>query len=363
VEAVASTGGQIMPPVMGAAAFLMAELLGIPYMHVVKMALIPAFLYYASLFIALDFEAARLGLRGMDRRELPSMKDIWPKFYLLLPLILLVVILVRGYTPFRAAFIAIVATFVLSFFRKDTRFTLASFIDALVVSAKRTVMIAAACGAAGIVIGSITMTGMGLSLSSIIISLSRGNAAAALLLVMVSAIIMGMGTPTTVAYIVVSTLAVPVMKDLGYPTMASHMFVFFFAVLSMITPPVALAAYAAGDVAQEDSMKVGFTAMRIGAIVFAIPFVFLLDPPILMQGPAHIILFRLAMTLISAVAFAGAATGWLGTTLNGFARLVLLVACALIIAPEIISSVVGIAMLVAVWVFRNNLAARKSATA
>ena len=203
-----------MPPVMGAAAFLMAELLGVPY-AIVKTALIPAILYMRQLFIALDFEAARLGLKGMDRKELPSMKDILPRLYLLVPLILLVVILVRGH-PFRAAFIAIIATFVLSFVRKDTRFTLASFVDALVVSAKRTVMIAAACGAAGIVIGSITMTGMGLSLSSLIISLSGGNTVAALLLVMVSSIIMGMGTPTTVAYIVVSTLALPIMRDLGF---------------------------------------------------------------------------------------------------------------------------------------------------
>ena len=363
VEAVASTGGQIMPPVMGAAAFLMAELLGVPYMHIVKTALIPAILYYAALFIALDFEAARLGLKGMDRKELPSMKDILPRLYLLVPLILLVVILVRGYTPFRAAFIAIIATFVLSFVRKDTRFTLASFVDALVVSAKRTVMIAAACGAAGIVIGSITMTGMGLSLSSLIISLSGGNTVAALLLVMVSSIIMGMGTPTTVAYIVVSTLAVPIMRDLGFPTIASHMFVFYFAVLSMITPPVALAAYAAGDIAKEDSMKVGFTAMRIGAIVVTIPFVFLSDPPLLMQGSAGAIAFRLGMTLLSAVAFAGAATGWLGRSLNWFARLVLLAAFVLIIAPDVLTSVVGIALLAGVWALRDRLAVRKGAAA
>ena len=215
VEAVASTGGQIMPPIMGAAAFLMAELLGIPYIQICKAALIPALLYYISLFIVLDFEAARTGIRGLEKKELPKWKDILPRLYLMLPLVVLVAILMMGYTPFRSAYYAIILTFILSFFSRKTRFTFASFLDAIIISAKRTVMIAAACGAAGIVIGVITLTGIGLSLSSVILSLSGGVRIFALLLVMVSSIIMGMGTPTTVAYIVVSTLSMPIMKELG----------------------------------------------------------------------------------------------------------------------------------------------------
>lgn len=356
VEAVASTGGQLMPPVMGASAFLMAELLGVPYIQVCKAALIPAILYYISLFIVLDFEAARMGIKGMDREELPKMADIWPRLYLLTPLILLIVILVRGYTPFRAAFIAIIVTFALSFLKKETRFTLESFVKAIVVSAKRSVMIAAACGAAGIIIGAITLTGVGLSMSSIIMSLSGGNRILALLLVMVSSIIMGMGTPTTVAYIVVSTLSVPIMKDLGYAALPSHLFVFYFAVLSMITPPVALAAYAAADIAKEDSMKVGFTAMRIGIIVFIIPFVFLKDPALLMQGEVGTIVFRFVMAVLSAVAFGGAVTGWLGSSLNWLGRLILFVAFGLIISPEIFTTLLGFALLVGVWALRQLLA-------
>lgn len=358
VEAVASTGGQLMPPVMGASAFLMAELLGVPYIQVCKAALLPAILYYISLFIVLDFEAARMGIKGMDREELPKVADIWPRLYLLIPLVLLIAILVRGFTPFRAAFIAIIVTFALSFLKKETRFTLESFVKAIVVSAKRSVMIAAACGAAGIIIGAITLTGVGLSMSSIIMSLSGGSKFLALLLVMVSSIIMGMGTPTTVAYIVVSTLSVPIMKDLGYAALPSHLFVFYFAVLSMITPPVALAAYAAADIAKEDSMKVGFTAMRIGLIVFVIPFVFLQDPSLLMQGTAGTIAFRFVMAALSAVAFGGAVTGWLGLSLNWLGRLILLAAFGLIISPEITTTLGGFALLVGVWVLRRLLAVK-----
>ncbi len=361
VEAVASTGGQIMPPVMGAAAFLMAELLGMPYIEICKVALIPAILYYVSLFIVLDFEAARIGIKGLERKDLPKWKDILPRLYLMLPLVVLVAILMMGYTPFRSAYYAIVLTFILSFFSKKTRFTVATFIDAMVVSAKRTVMIAAACGAAGIVIGVITLTGVGLSLSSVIISLSGGVKILALIMVMISAIIMGMGTPTTVAYIVVSTLAVPIMKDLGYAALPSHLFVFYFAVLSMITPPVALAAYAAADIAKESSMKIGFTAMRIGAIVFTIPFIFLLDPPLLMQGSWGMIAFRFVMTVFSAIAFAGAATGWFGKNINIIGRLLMLVIFGLIISPELVTTFIGLALLVAMWFLKGLFESKRAA--
>lgn len=358
VEAVASTGGQLMPPVMGASAFLMAELLGMPYIQICKIALIPALLYYIALFLVLDFEAARLGIKGMDPDELPRWRSILPRAYLLFPLVLLIVVLMKGFTPFRAGFIAIIATVVLSFFSKDTRFTLSSFVQALVVSAKRTVMIAAACGAAGIVIGAITLTGFGLSLSSIIISLSRGSWLLALLLVMLSSIVMGMGTPTTVAYIVVSTMAVPVMKNLGYPTVASHMFVFYYAVLSMITPPVAIAAYAAADIAKEDPMKIGFTAMRIGLITFIVPFAFLFDPPLLMQGTWWEIAVRFATTIVGAIAFAGAATGWLGNKLGWLYRALFFVSFGLVIAPGWTTTTVGLVLTAALWLVQRYLGLR-----
>ncbi|MCR4425462.1 MAG: TRAP transporter permease [Firmicutes bacterium] len=346
VEAVASTGGQIMPPVMGAAAFLMAELLGIPYIQVCKASLIPALIYFTSLFFVLDFEAAKAGIKGLDRDQIPRAREVLPRLYLLAPLVILVIVLIQGYTPFRAAFLATLAIIALSFVRKDTRFTLKTFVQALVVSARRTTMIAVACGAAGIVIGAITLTGAGLSLSSIIIHLSGGNMIMALLLIMVSSIIMGMGTPTTVAYVVVATLAVPVMKDLGYPALASHLFVFYFAVLSMITPPVALAAYAAAEIAKEDSMKIGLTAMKIGGIVFTVPFVFLLDPALLMQGSWLVIGGRTIAALVAILAFAGAATGWFVKRLGFFERLVFLLAFALIIVPESQTTLLGIGIVV-----------------
>jgi TRAP-type uncharacterized transport system fused permease subunit len=167
---------------------------------------------------------------------------------------------------------------------------------------------------------------------------------------------MGMGTPTTVAYVVVSTLSVPIMRDLGYAALPSHLFVFYFAVLSMITPPVALAAYAAADIAKENSMKLGFTAMRIGIIVFILPFVFLRDPALLMQGPAGTIVFRFVMAALSAVAFGGAITGWFGASLNWLGRLVLFLSFGLIISPEIMTTIVGLGLLIGVWVFRRLFA-------
>jgi len=342
VEAVASTGGQIMPPVMGAAAFLMADLLGIPYLQVCKAALIPAILYFVTLIFVLDFEAAKTGIKGLKREELPSFYEVIPRLYLLLPLVILVIVLIQGYTPFRAAFIAILVALALSFLKKETRFTLKTFLEAIVTSARRTVMIAAACGTAGIVIGIITLTGIGLSFSSVVISLSGGKIVVGLLLIMISSILMGMGTPTTVAYAIVVTLAAPAMKEFGFPLLSSHLFVFYFSVLSMITPPVAVAAYAAAEIAKEDAMKIGFAATRIGAIAFIVPFVFLFEPALLMEGCWWIIVLRFIVTSAGVIVLAGAISGWFFQTLNWSLRLLSLIASLLIISPGIQTEILGI---------------------
>jgi TRAP transporter 4TM/12TM fusion protein len=264
VEAVASTGGQIMPPVMGAAAFLMAEVLGIPYLKICKAALIPAIFYFTCLILVLDFEAAKTGIKGLGKEELPTWRDVLPRVYLLLPLIVLVVVLFMGFTAFRAAFVALLVTVGISFFRKETRFTPRTFLDALRAAARRGVMIAGATASAGIVIGIISLTGVGITFSSIVMSLSGGIMALGLVLIMIACIIMGMGVPTTVAYIIVVTLAAPAMMDFGFSALSSHMFVFYFGVLSMITPPVEVAAYAAADIAQADPIKIGLGVSRGG---------------------------------------------------------------------------------------------------
>lgn len=353
VEAVASTGGQIMPPIMGAAAFLMAELLGIPYLQVCKAALIPAVLYYVSLILVLDFEAAKEGIKGLSRDQIPSFRSVVSRLYLLLPLVLLVTVLIRGYTPFRAAFLAILASFFLSMLRSETRFSLRSFFEAVFVSAKRTVMIAVACAAAGIVIGAITLTGIGLSLSSIIMTLSGGNLLLGLVLIMLCCIVMGMGTPTTVAYVIVATLGVPVMRNFGFDPIPSHFFVFYFAVLSMITPPVAIAAYAAADIAKEDAMKIGFQSIKIATVIFIIPFVFVFDRGLLFDAPVPTIIFRTSATLVSIVFFAGAATGWLFRRLNIFCRVLLVALFLTVNAPFVPLSLAGIGggLAVCLWLF------------
>jgi TRAP transporter 4TM/12TM fusion protein len=358
VEAVASTGGQIMPPVMGAAAFLMSDLLGIPYIQICKAALVPAVLYFATLLLILDFEAAKTGIRGMDRAELPRLADVLPRLYLLLPLAVLVAVLVMGFTPFRAAFIAIVITFAVSFLKKETRFTPRSFLQAIVTSARRGVMIAIACAAAGIVIGVIMLTGLGLSFSGIIISFSGGKVFLALLLIMVASIIMGMGTPTTVAYVIVATLAVPVLDQLGFPTLASHLFVFYFGVLSMITPPVAVSAYAAAEIAGEDAMRIALTATRIGAIAFMIPFVFIYEQALLLNDAWWRVVIYFFTTLLAGVFLAGSVSGWLLQRIGILRRAFFLVLTVLIIFPDMriksIGVVAGLLLLIVQW-----LAARR----
>jgi len=351
VEAVASTGGQIMPPVMGAAAFLMAEVLGVPYLTICKAALIPAILYFTCLILVLDYEAAKTGIKGLPKKDLPTWRDVLPRFYLLLPIISLVVVLFMGYTAMRAALLAILASIALSFLRKETRFTWKTFLDAMIVSAKRGVMIAGATAAAGIVIGIISLTGVGITFSSLVMSLSHGIMAFGLILIMISCIVMGMGTPTTVAYIIVVTLAAPAMVDFGFSQLASHMFVFYFGVMSMITPPVEVAAYAAADISKADPITIGFTACRIAILAFIMPYVFLFEPALLMQGSWWYIIVRFVVTLVGVVLLAGTITGWFFIQLNMLWRGVFLLTFILIITPEVISTIIGVGLALGAMAF------------
>ncbi len=357
IEAVASTGGQIMPPVMGAAAFLMAELIGIPYIEVCKAALMPAIFFYIGLIIVLDFEAAKLGLSGLSPDEIPRFRDIYKKLYLLSPIIALVVFLMVGFSPYKASFYAILVGMALAIINSDVKLSRENIIDIITTCGKRAAMIAIACAAAGIIIGVITLTGLGLSLSSLIFSLSGGHLIPALLLMMITCIIMGTGTPTTVAYILVATLGVPVMQDLGLPLVASHLFVFYFAVISMITPPVAIAAFAAGEIAKEDPIKVGFTSMKIAAILYVIPFIFLFDPAMLLEGSVNNILFRFIAILAGIVFVSGGMTRWFGRKLKFYESILLIAVGALGLVPYTPSNIFIIALLIvvlAVTIFRKR---------
>jgi TRAP transporter 4TM/12TM fusion protein len=347
VEAAASTGGQIMPPIMGAAAFLIADILAIPYLEVCKAAAIPAILYYLGLLVMVDFEAARTGLKGLGREELPSWSSIARRAHLVLPVGVLLYVLVRGYTPFWAAFVSVVSAVAVSALRADTRLSLATLARAMIVSAQRTVVVAVGCAVAGIIVGVVTLTGVGLNLSSTVLSVSQGNLLLALILIMIASLIMGMGTPTTVAYIIVATLGVPVLEKMGVAALPSHMFVFYFGVISMITPPVAVAAFAAADIAEDSMWRVGWTATKLALVAFLIPFMFVLDPGLLFQGPWLNILGVTVSATIGVVGLAAGLVGWFFHPVGWAARVYLFVAALLLIVPGVRTDLIGLTMLIA----------------
>ncbi|MCU0559453.1 MAG: TRAP transporter fused permease subunit [Desulfobacterales bacterium] len=342
VEASASTGGQLMPPIMGAAAFLMADILGIPYLKICAAALIPSLLYFSSLIFMIDFEAAQKGLKGLEPSELPLMRQAFKRSYLLLPILVLLAAMILGYTPFLAAFAATASTILVTFFSKKTRMNLRRILAALKESAERTVLIATACAAAGIIIGVVTMTGIGLNISSIIIRSSGGHVIVALMLVMIASIIMGMGTPTTVAYIIVATLGVPSLVQLGFDVLPAHFFVFYFGVLSMVTPPVAIAVYAAAEIAQEDIIKIGFAAVKLCFVAFFIPFVFIFDSSLLMQGAWPGILFEFGTAMVGVIALSASFQGWLFAKLGRLFRAALFGCAILLITPGLASNLGGL---------------------
>jgi len=353
VEASASTGGQLVPPVMGAAAFLMADLLGIPYLQICKAALIPSILYFLSLLLMIDFEAARIGIKGMDETDQPSLKAALKRSYLLIPILVLLVIMLMGYTPFRAAFVATGCAVLVSWFSRAHRMGPQRCFRALVTSGERTVLIASACAAAGIIIGVVTMTGIGLNISSIIISSSGGNTVVALLLIMIASIIMGMGTPTTVAYIIVATLGVPSLEQLQFAILPSHFFVFYFGVLSMVTPPVAVAAYAAAEIAKENMIRIGLTAVKLCFVAFLIPFVFIYEPALLMEGSWSSIASEFVSAVIGVVAVAASFQGWFLRAIGPLVRVLFFAAALLLITPGLSSNLAGLAIFVALslWTY------------
>ncbi|MBI2368682.1 MAG: TRAP transporter fused permease subunit [Deltaproteobacteria bacterium] len=286
VEAVASTGGQIMPPVMGAAAFVMAEFLEMPYIEIAKIAAIPAILYFIAVLAMVHLEAVKTGLRGMPRETLPSLgRTLATGAHLLTPLVGLVYLLTVGYTPMRAALIAIVLTIAVSYVRRDTRMGLRDIVRGLEVGAMSAISIAVACAGAGIVVGATATTGFGLSLTSVMTSYGV-SLIAVLTLVAITCLILGTAMPTTPAYIMTAALSVPILVGFGVPAIPAHMFIFYFAVISMITPPVAMSAYAGAQIAGASFMKTGLEASRLGIAAYIVPYMFVYGPQLLLFGAA-----------------------------------------------------------------------------
>ena len=349
VEAVASTGGQFMPPVMGAAAFVMAEFSGVPYLQVCIHAAIPAVLYYLAVGGMVHLEACKLGIQGLPRADLPRLGGVlWFGWHLFLPLIGIVYFLMNGYTPLLAGFYAVLLTVVISMARKATRMTPRKVYAALEAGALSALPVAAACAAAGIVIGVVNLTGLGLRFSSLIINLSGGNLLVALVLTMFASLILGMGLPTTPAYVIQAALAVPALVNLGVPVIAAHLFCLYFAVISAITPPVALAAYAGASISGGNAMTTGFIATRLGLAAYIIPYMFVYGPALLTIGEPLNVLLAATTALVGVVGLAAAAEGWLLGRMVAWERLLALGSALCLIKPGWMTDLAGLVLFGAV---------------
>lgn len=346
IEAVASTGGMIMPPMMGAAAFILAEYVGVSYGEVCWAAILPAVLYYLGLFLCVDKEAAANGLVGQKKEDLPKpLAILKQKGYLLLPLVILIYCLVRSFSPQKTVFWTILILIAISYLRKESRITPRKACEAKKSAVKGMAPVAAACAAAGLIVGAINLTGVGVNFTSSITRLSGGSPFVALLMTAIAALILGMGLPPVAVYIVVSTVVAPALTQMGFSLFASHLFVFYFDIIGAITPPVALTAYAAaGLIEGASAFKVGVRAFLYGIVAFIVPFVFMYDEAFLLSGtPGHVILA--VVTAILALDFISAMLiGYFTTRINWFGRIVCLLVGILLFLPNTYTSLVGIVL-------------------
>jgi TRAP transporter 4TM/12TM fusion protein len=350
VEAASSTGGQLMPPVMGAAAFLMVEFIGgITYWEIAKAAAIPAILYFAGIWIMTHFEAKRLGLRGLTKEEMPDRKEIIKDLYLLLPIVAVLILLMTGMSVMRAALWSILITVVLSGIKKKTRMGFKDIIDALVDGARTALAVAAATACAGIIVGVVTKTGLGLKLANGLIDLADGKLLLILMFTMVASLILGMGSPTTANYVITSTIAAPAIVLMGVPDLSAHLFVFYFGIVADITPPVALAAFAAAAVSGGEPIKTGIESTKLAIAAFIIPYMFVLSPELLMIDTTWTYLIWVVFTALAGMTSIGAGIiGFWFRKLTWYERIIGIVGGLLLIYPEGISDIVGLGLFVLV---------------
>ena len=354
VEATASTGGQIMPPVMGAAAFVMAEYTGIPYIQICIHAAVPALLYYFALFMAIHFEASRTGLLGVPKEERPRFQSvILARGHLFFPLIVIVYFMIAGYTPMYACIYATVSVVLIALLRAQTRMGVMKILKALEFGAKNMLPVAAACACAGIIIGVINLTGLGLKFTSLILVIAGNSLIPALIFTMFAGIVLGMGLPTTAAYIVQAALLIPALIRLGVPLIAAHLFVFYFAIISAITPPVAMAVYAAAGIGGSNLWRTGLEAVRIGATGFIIPFMFVYGPSLLMIGSIGTIITTIISSSIGVVALSAGLMGWFLKEATYLERAMLVAGALLLIKPGLYTDAIGLVLLTIVIVIQK----------
>ena len=352
VEATASTGGAIMPPIMGSTAFIMAEMLGIPYTAVAKAALIPAILYFLAVLFGVDIYAAKHGLKGIPRSQLPKVRSMLKQIYMLAPLIFLIFCMaVFNMTIVRSGLLTIIVTLVLVEINPKTRMTKEQWLQIPVQTVKSAVSVGIACAMAGIISGVIMGSGLGYRISSILTSVAGTSMLLLLVLTMVVSLIMGMGVPTTAAYLVLASLVAPTMIQLGIPPLAAHMFIFYFGCISSITPPVALAAYAGAGLAGCDPNKTGYKAFRLAFCSFLMPYLFVYNPVLLMEGGVLDILWSLVTALIGAYLLASGFEGFFFRwSLKWFERPLMILGAVMLIVPGMVTDLVGIAIIVVEFV-------------
>lgn len=372
VEAAASTGGQLMPPIMGAAAFLMVEFIGgVTYWEIAKAAAIPALLYFTGVWIMTHFEAKRIGLKGLSKEEMPDRKEVLKKIYLLTPIFAIIVFLLIGIPTMQAALWGIVLTIVVSSFDKETRLNFKDMIYALVDGARTALAVAAATAAAGIIVGVVVKTGLGLSLANGLVSASGGNVLLTLFFTMLAAIVLGMGSPTTANYVITSTIAAPAIITLlmlEYPegaatplvvALSAHLFVFYFGIIADITPPVALAAFAASGISGGEPIRTGFIAAKLAIAAFIIPYMFVLSPSLLMIDTTWPELIWVVTTAVTGMIAIGAGMiGYWYRKLYWFERIIIFATGLALIYPDGLSDIIGavvfVAMFVIQWMARDK---------
>lgn len=370
VEAAASTGGQIMPPIMGAAAFLMAEYMNVTYAEVAVRAILPAVLYFTGIFIAVHLEAKKLGLRGIPRDELPKAGKLMGRVYLLLPLVILVALVTTGTRTMQfSASIAILAAIVVSLFDKEDRISLTKIFEALDAGGKGTITVAVACSMAGIIAGCITATGLASKLISGVVSISSQVSVVdpilvALFLTMICCIILGMGVPTTANYCIMASTCAPILITIGVPKIAAHFFVFYFGIVADITPPVALAAYAGSAIAKSNPMKTGINATKLAIGAFIVPYIFCLNPAMLFIDTTALTVVQIVVTsLFGIFGVAAAMNGFLFRKISWPVRIIVCVAGLLMMDPALLTDIIGIVLMAAVVAWQYFGAKKKPAAA
>ena len=365
VEAASSTGGQLMPPIMGAAAFVMCEMLDIPYIEIAEAAAIPALLYFLGIFITVHQEARRAGLKGIPKEKLPNWKKLlYERWFLAAPLVGIIVMLAIGFTPMLSALIGVGLILAIAMVRKDTRLSVFDIVDGLEDGAKSALPVAAACAVAGIIIGVITLTGLGLKLGGNIVALAGGNVYLTLIFTMLSSLILGMGIPTTANYIIQATISAPALIQVGIPPLAAHLFVFYFGIVADITPPVAMAAFAGAGIARANPLKTGVEALKLGAGAFLVPYIFALSPAlILIDATPLSAISAIVTSVLGMIGISSGLTGFFRTACPMWQRVILFAGGLALVNPGLTSDLAGIVALALIYALQRGGAHPKALAA